>query len=85
MNDKSRKLGFGNLLAIATALISAGIVYGQTEARIDGVEMELAQYEDEIIPLLQGLEKEISEIKVEQAKIATDILWLKHNASAFKE
>ena len=84
MSNRPKQLGFGNVLAIATALISAGVVYGQTMSRIDNLETQVETYEAEMLPLLRSLEKDVSQIKVQQAKIATDIEWLKQNVNPSK-
>jgi len=66
-----------NIATLVIALVSVGAVYGSTSSKIQSLENRISSYEEEILPVLHSLNSEVWALRVEQAKIAQDIEWIK--------
>ena len=80
MTNQKYKIGLSNILTIVVCLVTVGIAYGQAQTRIDELERRVEDYEIKVLPLLYEVKEEVQGIKVQQAKIATDIEWMKNNS-----
>ena len=80
MTNQKYKIGLSNILTIVVCLVSVGIAYGQAQTRIDELERRVEEYEIKVLPLLYEEKEEVQGIKDQQAKIATDIEWMKNNS-----
>ena len=79
MTSTKPRIGMSNLLTLAVCLLSVGIAYGQANAKIDLLERRVVEYESEMLPLLHEVKEDVYNIRVQQAKISTDIEWMKNN------
>jgi hypothetical protein len=80
MTTPKYRIGLSNTLTIIACLLTVGIAYGQAQTRIDDLERRVEEYENAVLPLLYEVKEDVQGIRVQQAKIVTDIEWMKNNS-----
>jgi len=82
MKDLNKKTPFGpNLLTLISCVIVVGVGWGDTQARLDSLEQDVTSYKSDVEFTLKQIETNLASIQVQQAKIATDIIWIKEKIS----
>ena len=66
-----------NILTLVVALVGIGAGYGATQSTISDLEERVTEYETEIIPLINSVQNGIWQLKLDQAKMAQDVEWIK--------
>ena len=82
MRDISKKSAIGsNVVAVASCVLLIGASWGNSQARLNELEGEIEQYQNDIEPSIKNIEETLAQLRVEQAQIATDIIWIKDQIS----
>ena len=69
------------LVPIAISLCSIAVAAGAANARIDEAFARIEQQEQSLIPALEELRKDVSEIKIKVAETARDVQWIREQQS----
>ena len=68
---------FNQAWVILTSLFIVGVTWGTLNARLGSLESRMDAYENQTVLLLEELRRQTAEIKLEQAKMANDLEWIK--------
>jgi len=75
--EKRNNFSFNQVWVIITSLFIVGVTWGTLNARLDALESRMDAYENQTVLLLEELRKQTADIKLEQAKMANDLDWIK--------
>jgi hypothetical protein len=76
------KFSLANLLTLAISLLSVGVTFGTALQKISSVETRVNELEIKDEAVHTQLSEQITQLRVEQGKVANDVSWLRENASA---
>ena len=71
------KFWIGHLLTVTIAVVGVASSYGALSNRVDELENRMETLEDNLMPMLKTLERDLGEVKVKIAEIGVDVRWLK--------
>jgi len=78
--EKKTSVG-ANMLTFVSCLVLVGAGWGNTQTRLNSLEKDVASYRTDVELTLKQIEINLAHIQVQQAKIATDIIWIKEKIS----
>ena len=73
------------LIPLVISLVSIAVAAGAANARIDGAFARIEQQEQHLNPALEGLRKDVSEIKIKVAETARDVQWIREQQQSIPE
>lgn len=79
--EKRNLFSFNQAWVVITSLFIVGVAWGTLNARLDALESRMDSYENQTVLLLEELRRQTAEIKLEQAKMANDLEWIKKEIS----
>ena len=75
--SKPSKLSLSNILTMLMCAVAVAVSWGTLDAQVDVLDRRLTTLEERTLAQLESLNLGMSDLRVEMAKVARDMEWMK--------
>lgn len=69
----------GYILTLMALVAAAAMSYGELYSRVEGLDARVTSLENDVMPLLREIQRDVGDVKVELATVKANVEWLKQD------
>ena len=77
MSEPKPRTSLSNVLTLVTTLFAVGVAYGATSTRISNLEQETAELQRSLLPMVESIRDDTTDLRVKMERVQSDIEWIK--------
>jgi len=69
----------GHILTLMALVAGIAMSYGELYSRVEGLDARVTSLENDVMPLLREIQRDVGDVKVELATVKANVEWLKQD------